>query len=192
MTALGRRLAATALLACAAAWTATAAAEEKHSQATKPEKARPAWVDAKEGLVEEGYQKVLVVGPYSTDQECEREVPTKLEEAVDEYARSRDARLGPRLKISAATLHLEQPRLVRDHYAETISSSVGPMRQFHLRLVFDRKFNRWLDQQLSQIVVARRVGMLGAAGSLLLAGMALAWLWLRRAPRNEGGRGAGG
>ncbi len=143
-------------------------------------KKRPAGVDAPSGLIEEGYQKIVVVGPYSTEPECHREIPAKLVEAVDEYAQAYDPKLGPRLRITGETLRAEQPRLVREEFSETIFSSVGPMRQIHLRLVFDRKFNRWLDQQLAQSVVARRVGMLAAAGGCVLVLLTLAWLVARR------------
>jgi hypothetical protein len=146
----------------------------------KPAKPRPAWVEAPSGLIEEGYQKIIVVGPYSTEPECYREIPAKLVEAVDEYAQVYDPKLGPRLRLTGEMLQAEQPRLVREEFSETISSSVGPMRQIHLRLVFDRKFNRWLDQRLAQIVVARRVGLLAAAGGGVLAVLAVAWLVARR------------
>jgi hypothetical protein len=183
---LGDLLPAAILLAVALGAGPLPAADTKPKAAAKPApaaavaKTRPAWVDAQPGLIEEGYQRILVVGPYSTEPECHREIPGKLEEAVDEYALMYDPKLGPRLHIRGDTLRTEQPRLVREQYAETISSSVGPMRQIHLRVVFDRKFNRWLDQKLAQLVVARRVASLAALGGIVLTVLAVAWLWLRR------------
>jgi hypothetical protein len=162
-----------------------AASEKPAVAAKKSDKARPVWVDAKEGLSEEGYQRVILVGPFSTEAECDREIPGKLEEAVDEYAQSYDAKLGPRLHMKAATLRQEQPRLVREAFSETVSTSVGPMRQTHLRVIFDRKFNRWLDQQLAQIVVIQRVKVLAVLGALVLAVLAAAWLGLGRGDRPE-------
>ena len=56
------------------------------------------------------------------------------------------------------------------------------MRQVHLRLVFDLKFNHWLDQKLAHVVVARRVNVLAIAGAAVLAALAVAFLWARRKP----------
>ena len=146
------------------------------------EKPRPDWTNAKEGLIDEGYQKIILIGPYSTEPECDREIPVKLDEAVAEYARSYSPQLGSHLHIDGETLHREQPRLVREAYHETIQSSVGPMRQIHLRLVFDYKFNRWLDQKLAQLVIARRLNILAVAGAAVLGVLAVAFLWARRNP----------
>jgi hypothetical protein len=156
------------------------AVDKKPAAVAKPATPRPAWIDAQPGLIDEGYQKVIVVGPYSTEPECHREIPARLVEAVDEYALAYDPTLGPYLHINGEALQAEQPRLVREQFSETISSSVGPMRQIHLRLVFDRKFNRWLDQRLAQVVVGRRVGLLAVAGACVLAMLAVAWLVARR------------
>jgi hypothetical protein len=177
---LGDKLLAAILLTAALGAGQLLAADAKPVAAKPAAKARPPWVEAEPGLIEEGYQKIVVVGPYSTEPECHRDIPGKLEEAVDEYAQSYDSKLGPHLRITSETLRAEQPRLVREEYAETISSSVGPMRQIHLRLVFDRKFNRWLDQKLAQIVVVRRVGALAVGGGGVLALLGVAWLVLRR------------
>ena len=148
----------------------------------KPEKLPPAWIGAKEGFVDGEFQKVIVGEPYSSDEECDREIRAKLEEAVAEHARIRNPELGSHLQITAGTLLREQKDLVREQYRETINTSVGPMRQVHLRLVFDRKFNHWLDQKLAQIVVGRRVKVLALAGAAMLSALAIAFLWARRKP----------
>lgn len=141
---------------------------------------RPDWTNGKEGLVDEGYQKVILVGPYSTDVECDREIPVKLVEATVDYVGSYNTRLGPQLRITADMLRYEQRHLVRDVHRETINSSVGPMRQIHMRLVFDRKFNSWLDQKLAEIVVARRVNALAIAGAAVIGALAVALVVVRR------------
>ena len=146
----------------------------------KAEKARPDWINTEGAFVNGEYQKVIVVGPYSSDPECDRLIPAELEKAVAEHAQIRSPELGSRLKITAETLYREQFPLVREQYRETIETSVGPMRQVYLRLIFDRKFNHWLDQKLAQIVVARRVSVLGMAGVVVLSALAIAYLWARK------------
>lgn len=143
---------------------------------------RPAWVESRAGLTEEGYQMVVTAGPYTTDIECQRAMPDRIREAVADYAtlylglRAKELPVLPDGFLGADT------DLVTETHRETITTSVGPMRQWHARLTLRRKFDRWLDEQVRAAIVERRIAAIAGISSIVVLGMAVAWGILRRGP----------
>ncbi len=110
----------------------------------------------------------IVIGPYTTRQECDAQLPYKLEEALQRYV---DTCVHEPIR-RPVTLPYEflREQVVKDQWEEIRPSSVGPMTQLHVLLQFDRKVkDRVLEQQRRDVVASR----------LWVAGSCLAWmLWL--------------
>lgn len=150
---------------------------------------RPAWVDAPEGRTDQGYQMTVVAGPYQTEVECTRELRGKLEEAINRYA---ERYAGPGLPhLNAGVALSVQPSCIREYYWETLDTSVGPMKQLHAQLVFDKTFHGWFDRYLHQQRMMVRLGYCGAAFLALLALMATVWVGLKLSLARAEGRGGG-
>lgn len=172
---------------------ASAATTEKKTEPPRPNTGkaveRPAWVDVPEGRTDQGYQMTVVAGPYQTEVECTRELPGKLEEALNRYA---ERYAGPGLPhLDAGAALSVQPSCIREYYWETLDTSVGPMKQLHAQLVFDKSFHGWFDRYLHQQRMMVRLGYCGAAFLALLALMATVWAGLKLSLARAEGRGGG-
>ena len=139
--------------------------------------ARPAWVDAPPQLVDDVYQMAVVVGPYTTRQECDANLPEKIQEAVDQYV---EVCLGPE-EIDAVRLPAEYLRqqLVKDQWEEVRQHSIGPMTQLHVLLQFDRKVKDRVVEEHRQAVVAHRLWLTGAGLAAALGLLAAAFGYLK-------------
>lgn len=141
---------------------------------------QPAWVETKPRPVEGGYQFAVLVGPYETEVECQRELPAKLQEAFSDYVELLKLQYGVH-----GAVQLELPATVRDAaqrdlHRETLDTAVGPMQRLHVQLVFDEAAAQWIKNRLRESAVADRVWRLGGGVAGLLALVAVAWVWLRR------------
>jgi len=144
----------------------------------------PAWVEAPAGQTENGYQMVVTAGPYTSDVECQRALPGRVRDAVTEYAQIYLGERSNQLRWPLDGFSAADPDLIAETCRETIDTSLGPMRQLHARLLMGKKLNRWLDEQLQESIVSRRLeGLAGTAGLILLA-MTAAWAVLRRRGRS--------
>ncbi len=143
---------------------------------------RPAWIDAAPHREGSDYQVPIVVGPYTTREECDKKLPEELLRAVDAYAVHL---LGPRAS-GRVQLPLDylQGSLIRDTWEERrvfpLSPSLHrPMVQLHALLGFDAKAVEKIRKAWKQIVVEQRVYRLAAVGIVLLLSLTIAWAYLR-------------
>ena len=121
------------------------------------ETTRPAWVDAGPQLVDDVYQMVVSVGPYTTLLECDAKLPEAIRRAVDEYA---EIALGSDVVGTAWLPDAAFCRqLIKDRWQEVKPYSVGPMTQLYVLLQFDRKAKEGIADACRQGVIERRVGM---------------------------------
>ena len=139
--------------------------------------ARPAWVDALPQLVDDVYQMAVVVGPYTTRQECDANLPEAIQEAFDQYV---EVCLGPE-EIDAVRLPAEYLRqqLVKDQWEEVRQHSIGPMTQLHVLLQFDRKVKDRVVEEHRQAVVAHRLRLAGVGLVTALGLLAAAFGYLK-------------
>ena len=155
------------------------AAEADTLAATAP---RPAWIDSIPHREGSDYQVPIVVGPYTTREECDKKLPEELLRAVDAYAVNL---LGPRAS-GRVQLPLDylQESLIRDTWEERrvfpLSPSLhSPMVQLHVLVGFDAKAVEKIRKVWKQIVVEGRVYRLAAVGIVLLLSLTIAWAYLR-------------
>ena len=138
--------------------------------------ARPAWVDAPSGKVGEVYRIVTVVGPYTTELECERALPKELRSEVDQYA---ELYLGPdaaaKLSLSDALLH----GLVKATWKEDYQSTVGPMVRLHAMLQLDAKANTRLKEAYREAEIVGRLWYTGGGLLAVLAVLSTAFGYLK-------------
>ena len=133
-----------------------------------PAKSPPAWVNAPPRVIGDSYLMSIVVGPWKTRQECNAELPGELQKALDDYVETCEP-AGSRIVLPADYL---RKHLVKEQWEEDIQTSVGPMKQLHVLLQFDREVkNRVLEENHQGIIAGRlwRVGIGLAAAFWLLA-----------------------
>ena len=142
-----------------------------------PSKDRPAWVDAPARLVDDVYQMSIMVGPYSTRQECDAHLGEALQEALDRYA---EICLGER-PTTRITLppDLLRRQLVEDEWEEVGQYSVGPMTQLHVLLQFDRKLKDRVLEEYRRGIVAGRLWYAGVALAAVLAALTAGYGYLK-------------
>ncbi|MBN2294675.1 MAG: hypothetical protein JXM70_19760 [Pirellulales bacterium] len=140
----------------------------EHKKSPSPDKKRPDWVETSPQKVGDGYQMVVMVGPYMTRLECDQAMNGQLAGAVSEYA---ELYLG-REAAGKATL---PPSFLRDHvikeqWEETYESkAVGrPMVQVHVRLVFDARTNTELKENYRRAVIQERLWIAGLGLGVIL------------------------
>ncbi len=141
------------------------------------EHSRPSWVESPPKRAGDGYQMSITVGPYTSRMECDAELPKALQAALDEYV---SIYMGPqwagRIRLPAEVL---ERQLVKDRWEETIQASVGPMVQLHVLLDFDSKFRQTVCEMRDQSIVAGRLWVAGTGLGVVLAWLALAFVFLR-------------
>jgi hypothetical protein len=134
--------------------------------APPPSKARPAWVNAPPGVVGDSYQMSIVLGPWKTRQECNAELPDKLQKALDDYVATCEPASS---RIVLPTDYLRQ-HLVKQQWEQDIESeteSIGAMKQIHVLLQFDREVkNRILDEARRGIAGDRLVTVLSSLAAV--------------------------
>lgn len=138
----------------------------------------PDWIDAAPGKVDEGYQVVVSVGPYTTRMECDQALPAQLQAAAAEYAQLYlGAEAEGRASLGDAFL-LEH--VVKEQWEETKTTSVGPMVVLHARAVFDTKANDQLKQNWREAVVADRLWLTGWGVGAILVVLIGVLVWLKQ------------
>ena len=146
---------------------------------------RPDWVESKPRSMEGGYQFAVSAGPYESEVECQRELPAKFQEAFDDYVELMKLQFGvqtaERFELPAELRNAAQ----HDFYRETLHSSVGPMQQLHVQLIFDDRAADWVKQRLRDTAINHRLWCLGGglAGVLGLLAMMLGYLKIPRQSR---------
>jgi hypothetical protein len=142
----------------AAAMKAEKPPTESNDAAAKPAEksvnARPAWAEAPPRSIGDAYQTSIVVGPYTTRQECDAKLPEALQAALDHYV---ETAIGPDA-VGMIQLPVEYLRrnVVVNQWEETRQYSVGPMIRLHAQLQFDAHGKgRVLDAYRQAIVVGR-------------------------------------
>jgi hypothetical protein len=134
-----------------------------------PAKKPPDWVSQPSQMLGDTYQTTIVVGPYTSWQECEDDLPAELQKALNRYV---EMHLGQPAGVHPVALPYEfyRDQVVKGKWEEISPSSVGPMNRLYVLLQFDRKVkDRVLDEYRRNVV----------AGRLWIAGGCLAGvLWL--------------
>jgi len=160
----------------------TSRVEAADADASAPSAARPAWVDALPHREGSDYQRAIVVGPYTTREECDKKLPEELQLAVDDYAvKFVNPRASGRVQLPPDYL---QGSLIRDTWEERrvfpLSPSLhSPMIQLHVLVGFDAKAVEMIRNAWKRIVVEERVYRLAAVGIVLLSLLTIAWAYLR-------------
>ncbi len=143
---------------------------------------RPAWIDSAPHREGSDYQVAIVVGPYTTREECDKKLPEELFRAVDVYAVNL---LGPRASGRVQLpLDYVQGSLIRDTWEERrvfpLSPSLHrPMVQLHVLVGFGAKAAEKIRNAWKQVVVEHRVYRVAAVGIVLLLSLTIAWAYLR-------------
>ena len=170
----------------------TSASDGSRSEATEPDALapaspaaaapRPAWVDAGQHREGSDYQVPIVVGPYTTREECDKKLSEELLRAVDAYA----VHLLGRRVSGQVQLPLDyvQGSLIRGTWEERRVFALSPslhrsMVQLHVLVAFDAKAVEKIRNQWKQVVVKDRVYRLAAVGIVLLLSLTIAWAYLR-------------
>ena len=137
---------------------------------------RPGWVDAPPRLVGDAYQMTIMVGPYTTRQECDAKLPE--DSRKPSIATSKMCLGGPAGGANrAAPDYLRQ--LVKDQWEEVRQYSVGPMTQLHVLLQFDRRVKDRVLEEHQRAIVAGRLWLTGVGLTVGLAGLAVLYGYLR-------------
>lgn len=143
------------------------ASSKPSSRKKASESKRPDWVDAPPGVVDGAYQTTVVVGPYTTSMECNRQLPNALSKALSDYVL---LYLGsPAWNYVSLPNDYVLENIVKGTWEENKQTSVGPMKQLHVRLVFDRKTNELIKQTWDNSQRERRL-----EERLIVAGAVLA------------------
>jgi hypothetical protein len=167
--------------------------ESEHEAAVEPAlpvaaSAKPAWVGRPAQRTDRGYEQPIVVGPYTTELECETHLGEAIEAATDDYvAAYLGAEWAGRVRLPRRTL-LENAAV--ETWQETIQASFGPMIQWHVLLRFDDKFNGLLRDARQRTIVRQRLWYAGTGTVSLLALLSLAYGGLK-ADAARGGRRRG-
>jgi len=154
------------------------------SPAAARAEAQPDWIDAPPRSVGDAYRMSIAVGPYTTRAECDAQLPSALQEALDRYV---EACLGEevRRRIVLPADYLRQ--LVKDQWEEVGKYSVGPMTRLHVLLEFDRKAKDRVLDQLRRSAVARRLWFAGFGWTAWLAMLGGVYGYLRIAGSRKSG-----
>jgi len=164
-----------------------AAAVEKPADAEAKKNDRPAWVDASPGLVDNAYEMAVAVGPYTSVEECEAEVPAAIRLAVAHYIEVCQGQPAPRYAQWWDEAFCRN--LIKSRWEEITQHSIGPMRQLHLLLEFDQHDKQRILAGLKQAVIHRRLSYAGVGAAGMLGSLGLLFCFLKMTA--GGGRGEG-
>jgi hypothetical protein len=142
-----------------------------------PAKTRPAWVDTPSGLGGDVYQMSIMVGPFTTRQECDARVDEELQKALDRYV---EICLGrPPAERIVLPAELLRQQLIKEKWEEVGQYSVGPMTQLHLLLKFDRRLKDRVLEEHQRGIIAERLWYAGAGLAAVLAALTGAYGYLK-------------
>ena len=155
------------------------AEEQSKVNASKDDAKPPAWANKPPRVVGDSYEMEIVLGPYTTRQECDADVPGELQKALNHYA---EMCLGEPAasKIALPTDYLRR-HLVKDQWEEIRPSLIvgRNMTQLHLRLQFDPEMKDRILEEHRRGIVAARLWMLGVGSAALLGLLAVIFGYLK-------------
>lgn len=154
-----------------------APADEKPPAEAAAPVTKPDWIDSREGKVGDEYRSAIIVGPYTTRLECDRELLPEVHRAVANYV---DIYLGAEAKrrVRLSDDYVQQ-RVIKETWEAPRASTVGPMTQLHVLLAFDRKTNDLVKQKWHEVQVQERVWRAGLILGYVLMGMAAVYCVLK-------------
>lgn len=118
---------------------------------------RPAWVDAPIGRVGQVYRARVSVGDYATLDECERNLPEALRQAVTHYVdRLIGAGAGGRT-VARLPLPYIHEHIIKEEWEEHREASFGEMVRLHALLEFDPGANTYLRDLHQHALEAERL-----------------------------------
>ncbi len=150
--------------------------DDETSPATELVNGRPAWVDTPPTSTIKVFRRALVVGPYSTVEECTEQLRPALREAATEYVEHVTG--GDTTQISLPDGDL-RAHVVRELWQEPFQSSVGPMVKLHALLEFDSSMQKQVEQLWRTARIHERLRYVGAAMAGVLICLSGAHVWLR-------------
>ncbi len=118
----------------------------------------------------------MLIGPYTTQAECEGKVQETLQKSLADYA---ELYLGGPAPPAGSFSAKDLDALVKDRFEETIQSSVGPMIQLHLLLEFDRGVREGIQKAAERALIDRRLWRTGTCSAAVLALLAVALTYLK-------------
>ena len=152
------------------------------------EEERPEWVGVEGRKADGVYQKAVIVGPYSTLEECDENLPAEFARAMAEYV-EKDLELGPRAArlVRLPQDYVEQFVVARkpghtdqwQQWERSRDYSVGRMFERHVLLQFDGKVNAHIRDQWDKVIVKERLAGLGGLAALVLLLLATAYGYLK-------------
>lgn len=138
---------------------------------------RPAWMNGQMGRVGDVYRTSVKVGPAFSRTECEKQLPTTLQDAVQTYA---DHLLGEGrgrfVHLPAAYI---RNRLVRGEWEERRETTYDTMFTLHELVEFDREANEAIEANYRQSVVMGRLAYTAAGGGLVLGLLTILFCYLK-------------
>jgi hypothetical protein len=145
---------------------------------------KPAWVGTAPQSLPDAYQTVVVVGPFTTREECEAQLPAAVQEALDDYLA---LCLGEKPSGRVAFPPNELLGLVKEQWAEVGQYLVGPMIRLHALVRFDLKFKERVLEECQRVAVTRRLYLAGGGWLAAMVVLAAVYVGLRRrGMRDEG------
>jgi len=146
----------------------------------------PDWVGTSPHKAGGVYRMPIEVGPYSTREECDQELPAKLRAAVDEYAATYLGR-GARGQVRLAIDYIQR-EIVKDECEQKQEVKISPEGQpekfadvlyLHVLLEFDRAVNARIEEEWNQALVTERLGGVAALGVLVFVFLGAVWSYLK-------------
>jgi hypothetical protein len=140
---------------------------------------KPAWIDSPPKVVGDSYRMTIVVGPFTTRQECDAKLPEELQKALFSYAEMYLGQsAGRNVEIVLPADYLRQ-HLVKDQWEEVRQYSVGPMTRLHVLLAFDQDVKNRVVEAHRQGIVAWRIRVMGVVLGVVLGLLAVAYGYLK-------------
>ncbi len=164
-------------------WLAVRESEELPEDSSK--RPRPAWVDAPPGVEETDFYQTVVAGPNATAEECQAELCTQIQKALNDYV---EKYLGP---VGEEPIPWDLDRLwsflVADQWEESRVIDFGPMMGrkpmiwLYVHLRFSQAVQQEIKHQYRRVVIDHRVRKVagGMTGLLLFLGVTYGILRIR-------------
>jgi len=170
---------------------AMAAAVTPAKETTAEDKSPPTgeladWVGTPPQKVKGVYRMPIKVGPYSTREECDQELPKELRAAIDQYAATYLGR-GVRGQIRLPIDYVKR-EIVKDECEQKKEVKISPEGQpekfadvlyVHVLLEFDREVNARIEEEWNKALVTERLGGVGVLGVLVFVLLGAVWSYLK-------------